>query len=58
VMIPPDDHRLWSKEEIDREMGEDTSDSLNRLYGAELIHRLDRYMWPTHAAIMAEEIKM
>lgn len=58
LMLPRDDQRPWSKDEIDRVIGEDTADSLNRLYGAGLIHRLNGFVWATRAAIMAEEIKM
>jgi hypothetical protein len=49
---------LGQLDEIEREMGRDPSDSLNRLYGSGLIHRLDgkRLFWATRAALMADEI--
>lgn len=58
VMINASDQRLWSFEEIEREMGRDPSDSLARLYGGGLIHRLEdkKFFWATRAALMAEEI--
>jgi hypothetical protein len=56
LLIDPDVQRPWSREEIDREIGSDTTDSLNRLFGAGLIHRLDGFVWVTRAAIAAEEI--
>jgi hypothetical protein len=45
-----------SREEIDREIGSDTTGSLNWLYGVGLIHRLDGFVWVTRATIAAEEI--
>ena len=47
----------WSAQEIDREVGFDPTDSLRRLYGAGLLHRVKRFYWPTRAAIYAEQIK-
>ncbi len=51
-------HRPWSVDEVAREMGEDVTDSLNRLYGGGLIHRLDGFVWASRAATMAEDIRM
>ncbi len=56
LLIYPDSQRPWSIDEITREIGDDTIDSLNRLYGAGLIHRLDGFVWATRAALMADEI--
>lgn len=58
LMVEANDYRLWSKDELDREMGYDTIDSLNRLYGSGLVHRLDSFIWPTRAAIAADELKL
>jgi hypothetical protein len=58
LLMRPDNRRLWSKDEIDREIQQDTIDSLNRLYGAGLIHRLDGFVWATRAAIVADEIRL
>jgi hypothetical protein len=58
VMIHTDDQRVWSRDEIDREMGKDVADSLNRLYGAGLIHRLEGFVWATRAALMTDEISL
>lgn len=49
-------HRPWAVEEIAREMGRDVTDSLNRLYGGGLIHRLESFVWASRAAVMADEI--
>jgi predicted transcriptional regulator len=49
-------HRPWAVEEIAREMGRDVTDSLNRLDGGGLIHRLDGFVWASRAAVMADEI--
>jgi predicted transcriptional regulator len=51
-------HRPWAVEEIAREMRRDVTDSLNRLDGGGLIHRLDGFVWATRAAVMADEIGM
>lgn len=59
LLVNADDQRLWSFEEIEREMGSNPIDSLNRLYGGGLIHRLDkRFFWATRAALMSDEIAM
>ena len=49
-------HRPWAVDEIAREMRRDVTDSLNRLYGAGLIHRLDGFVWATRAAVTADAI--
>jgi hypothetical protein len=49
LLIDSDVQRPWSRDEIDREIGGDTTDSLNRLYGAGLIHRLQGFVWVTRA---------
>jgi hypothetical protein len=48
----------WSVEEVERALGADASDSLNRLYGAGLIHRLGGFVWPTQAALAADALQM
>ncbi|MHB1833472.1 MAG: hypothetical protein ACYCXW_00750 [Solirubrobacteraceae bacterium] len=50
------DQRLWSREELEREFDRNLSDSLHRLYGAGLIHRLQGFVWATRAAIKSDEI--
>jgi predicted transcriptional regulator len=49
-------HRPWAVDELAREMGRDVTDSLNRLCGGGLIQRLDRFVWASRAAVMAEEL--
>jgi hypothetical protein len=49
--------RPWAVEEIEREIGDDTRDSLNRLYGAGLIHRLEGFVWATRATIVADDLE-
>ena len=51
-----DDQRVWSDDEIVREVGIEARDSLGRLHGACLIHRHAGFSWSTRAAIKAEEI--
>jgi hypothetical protein len=58
LMVVDGPSRLWSRDEIDRAIGQDTTDSLNRLYAAGLIHRLEGYSWATRAAITADEIRI
>jgi hypothetical protein len=48
--------RPWAEEEIAREMGANPVDSLNRLYGGGLIHRLEGFFWATRAALVSDEI--
>ena len=54
MLLGPDDQRPWSVDEIEREIGKEAADSLNRLYGGGLIHHLDRFVWASRAAIMAD----
>jgi hypothetical protein len=58
LMIGAADQRPCSRDEIDRAIGEDTTDSLNRLHAAGLIHRLAGFAWATRAAIAAEELRI
>ena len=55
TMIDSHEPRLWSTDEIAREVGENPTDSLNRLYGGGLLHRLEGFVWPTRAALMSNE---
>ena len=56
TLLEQSSHRPWAVEELAREMGRDVTDSLRRLYGGGLIHRLDGFVWATRAAAMADEI--
>jgi len=58
LLLGNDEQRPWSVEEIEREIGSNTTDSLARLYGGGLIHRLDGFVWATRAAVMADEISL
>jgi len=57
LLIDVDATRPWSFDEIAREMGVNPTDSLNRLYGGGLIHRLGGFAWATRAAVIADEIR-
>ncbi len=48
----------WTADEVAREMGDAlaVADSLARLYGAGLIHRLEGFVFPTRPAVQAERI--
>ncbi len=58
MLLGPDDQRPWSVDEIEREIGKEAADSLNRLYGGGLIHRLERFVWASRAALMAEAVEL
>lgn len=58
VLLAETSHRPWSVDEIAREMDSDPTDSLRRLYGGGLIHRLDEFVWATRAAALADEINL
>ncbi len=53
LLVSEDSHRPWAIEEVEREIGRDPTDSLGRLYGAGLIHRLDHFVWASRAAVVA-----
>jgi hypothetical protein len=44
----------WAVEEVAREIGRNPTDSLDRLYGGGLIHRIDGFVWATRAAVIAQ----
>ena len=48
----------WSVGELERELGGDPTDSVARLYAAGLIWRRDGFVWPTKAAIRADELQL
>jgi hypothetical protein len=59
LLVNTNEQRVWSFEEIEREMGYNPIDSLNRLYGGGLVHRIDKqFFWATRAALMSDEISM
>ncbi len=47
--------RPWSVDEVSREIGDpvEAADSLDRLYGAGLVHRPEGFAFPTRAAVEA-----
>ncbi len=55
-----DRERPWpcSTGELSRELGQDPTDALARLYGAGLICRLGEFVWPTRAAVRADELQL
>jgi hypothetical protein len=58
LLLAPDSERPWSDEEIAREIGDkvETTDSLARLAGAGLAHRLNSFVWASRAALHAERL--
>jgi hypothetical protein len=57
LLIDMDATRPWSFDEIEREIRSNPTDSLNRLYGGGLIHRLEGFVWASRAAVVADEIR-
>ena len=58
MLILEPSHRPWSVDEIAREMGKNPTDSLRRLCGSGLIHRLDGFVWASRTAVRADEISV
>jgi hypothetical protein len=55
-----DRERPWpcSVGELAREVDYDPADSLARLNGAGLAHRRGEFIWPTRAAVRADELQL
>ncbi len=51
---------LWSVDELKREIGRpiDVADAIDRLHGRGLIHRLDDFVFVTHAAACCEALRL
>jgi fatty acid-binding protein DegV len=51
---------LWSVNELAREIGKpiDVEDTIHRLHGQGLIHRLDDFVFVTHAAACCEALRL
>jgi hypothetical protein len=58
MMLADDAQRPWTPDEIAREYGDEVAvtDSLRRLHGGGLIHRLDRFVFPTRAAVCSDQL--
>jgi hypothetical protein len=58
MLILLDRDQPWppSVEQLARELGRDPMDSVARLRAAGLLNTLDRYVWPTRAAVRAEQL--
>jgi len=56
LLINEGSHRPWSVEEIGREVRNDPTDSLGRLQGGGLIHRLERFVWAARPAVMLDAL--
>jgi hypothetical protein len=55
-----DRERPWpcSVDELARELDYDPADGIARLRGAGLIHRRTAFVWPTRAAVRADELQL
>ena len=51
LLVEDDAQRLWSVEEVGREIGDAARDSVARLHGAGLVHRLEGFVFATRAAL-------
>lgn len=60
LLLAPDSERPWSDEEIAREIGDkvETTDSLARLAGAGLVHRLKGFSWASRAALHGDALRL
>jgi hypothetical protein len=60
ILIDSEHPGIWTAEEVMRALGGLTSvaDSLMRLERDGLIHRLDRFVFPTRAAVRANEVQL
>ena len=58
MLIVLDREQPWprSVEDLGRELGQDPADGVARLKGAGLVYTLDRFVWPTRAAVRAEQL--
>jgi hypothetical protein len=58
LLSEPDSRWPWSVAEVERVFGNEAHDSLNRLHGGGLIHRHGGFVWPTRAALKAQDIEV
>ena len=58
MLLALDAQRPWTEGEIAREVGDRlaVADSLKRLHGGGLIHRLDGFVFATRAALASEQL--
>ena len=58
-LLVEDDHVIWSVDEITRELDDvvGAADALSRLHGAGLVHRIENFVFASHAAIRAHELR-
>jgi hypothetical protein len=58
MLLTDDGQRPWAVEEVVREFGNEVAviDSLNRLHGGGLIHRLDGFVFATRAALRSDQL--
>ena len=58
MLIVLDREQPWPRsiEDLGRELDQDPTDSVARLKGAGLLYTLDRFVWPTRAAVRAEQL--
>ncbi len=58
MLLADDGQRPWTPDEIAREYGDEVAvtDSLRRLHGGGLIHRLEGFVFATRAALASEQL--
>ncbi len=58
MLILLDREQPWprSVDELGRELGQDPADSVARLSAAGLLNTIDRFVWPSRAAVRAEQL--
>ena len=58
LLIYDDSQRPWSVDEVEREIGDDTRDSLARQHGAGLLNRVADFVWPSRAAVIGHGMEL
>lgn len=58
MLILLDREQPWPRSiaDLSRELGQDPTDSVARLKGAGLLYMFDHFVWPTSAAVRAEQL--
>jgi predicted transcriptional regulator len=58
LLVSSDSERPWSLGELEAEVddADAVSDGIRQLQGLGLVHRCEEFVWPTRAAVAADEL--